>query len=155
MFIGFIGLIFFAYQTYGPALLVYFYGEQKVSLVINEVPVIVTLADTPEERARGLSNTPDLPDNEGMLFIFEEAGNYRFWMKDTLIPLDIIWIDNDQKIVHIERNVQPDTYPTAFGPTEPARFVLEVNAFFVNTFNLGVGDKVMIPAHVLPKDLSQ
>lgn len=148
-----LALTFFVYQTYGPAMITYFYGEQKASIFIGDTPITVEVADTPEERAAGLSNVSELPDNQGMLFVFEADGQYRFWMKDTLIPLDIIWIDSDRKIVHIERNVSPSSYPTSYGPNMPSRFVLEVNAFFVNTFNIAVGNEVFIPSHILPEDL--
>lgn len=147
------GVVFFLYQTYGQQLIDEVFGEQKASIFISDVPVVVTIADTPEEHQRGLSNIESLDEKEGMLFIFPKEGRYGFWMKDTLIPLDIIWINDDMSVVHIEKNVSPESYPTIYHSPLPARFVVEVNAFFVSTFNLKVGDKVIIPANRLPADL--
>lgn len=147
------GLIFYLYDTYGEKVAESLFGEEKVGLFVRDVGVGAYIADTPEERAKGLSNREYLREEDGMLFIFDEEGLYSFWMKDTLIPLDIMWIDEDLKIVHIEKNIRPETYPASYRSPVPARFVLEVNAFFSDTFNIKVGDRVSIPAHVLPRDL--
>ena len=80
------------------------------------------------------------PD-KGMLFIFEEARVYPFWMKNTKIPLDIIWLDDRRKIVHIEKNVQPcqhDPCPN-YDPMTNAMYVLEVNAGLTDEKNIQVG----------------
>ena len=67
----------------------------------------VELAKTNAERELGLMNRKELDSNKGMLFIFEKDGIYPFWMKNTLIPLDMIWIDGNYQIVFIAKNVQP------------------------------------------------
>jgi uncharacterized protein len=79
-------------------------------------------------------NRTAMDENGGMLFIFPKIAARPFWMKDTLIPLDMIWLDDTGKVVHIHRDVPPcppaqgDTCP-AYGPKEPtARYVLELNA---------------------------
>lgn len=147
------GLIFYLYQTYGSQVIVAVFGEQPIGIFIRDIPIYVSVADTVEERQHGLSDITSLPERNGMLFVFDREGSYGFWMKDMLIPLDILWIDDELRVVHIERNVRPDSYPTMFSSPEPARFVLEVNAFFVSTFNIHEGDKVSIPANALPPDL--
>ena len=147
------GVVFFLYQNYSGPVINYLYGEQKLSIFLRDVPVLVTPVVNPEERQKGLSGVTALPENEGMLFIFEEEGRYGFWMKDTLLSLDIIWINNNQEIVHIERNVRPESYPATYYSPVPARFVVEVNAFFTSTFNINVGDKITIPENNLPADL--
>lgn len=147
------GVVFFLYQNYSGPVINYLYGEQKLSIFLRDVPVLVTPVVNPEERQKGLSGVTALPENEGMLFIFEEEGRYGFWMKDTLLSLDIVWINNNQEIVHIERNVRPESYPATYYSPVPARFVVEVNAFFTSTFNINVGDKITIPKNNLPADL--
>lgn len=147
------GVVFFLYQNYSPVMINYLYGEQKITVFLRDVPLIVTPVDTPQERQKGLSGVSTLADNEGMLFIFESEGRYGFWMKDTLLSLDIIWANNNMEIVHIEKNVRPESYPATYYPPVPARFVIETNAFFVSTFNINVGDKVTIPEHRVPLDL--
>ena len=90
------------------------------------------LADTALKRAQGLMFREKLPDDRGMLFIFGDAQPWTFWMKNTKIPLDIIWMDGKKTIVHIERNVpictrQDDGCPQ-YHPEEGAVYVLELGA---------------------------
>lgn len=151
--IAIIGTIFFIYRTYQEPIATFFFGEQKIGMFIRDIPLTVSVADSPSERALGLSGVKSLPEREGKLFIFDIEGRYGFWMKDMLFPIDILWIDNSGKIVHIEENVRIDSYPTIYTTPVPARFVLEVNAFFVSTFHIDIGDQVTIPSHWLPADL--
>jgi uncharacterized membrane protein (UPF0127 family) len=102
----------------------------------------VEVVNTLESRQLGLSGRKGLAGGEGMLFAFQEPSLYNFWMKDMLFPLDIIWINTEGSIVHIETNKGPETYPNAFAPTEPAQFVLETSAGFVDFFGVKVGDEV-------------
>ena len=105
------------------------------------------LAQTPEARAQGLSGHKPLADNEGMLFIFDKPGMYGFWMKDMLFAIDIIWlapseVEGISKIVHMEKNISPNTYPKVFAPKEYTQYVLEVNAGIAEKNNWAVGDEV-------------
>ncbi len=143
----------FLYNSYKAPVYDFFFNEQTVGIFIRDIPITVSIADNEEERSKGLSGVESLEAEEGKLFIFDKEGRYGFWMKDMLFPIDIIWIDNSGHIVHIEEGVLPDSYPTIYSSPVPARFVLEVNAFFVDTFRVKVGDKVSIPAHRLPDDL--
>jgi uncharacterized membrane protein (UPF0127 family) len=103
----------------------------------------VELAVTPEETERGLMYRETLASDAGMLFILpEESTNYFFWMKNTLIPLDIIWLDGNHRVISINRNMQPchqAECPTV-NPGMPARYVLEVNAGTADAINLTAGD---------------
>ena len=106
----------------------------------------VELAITDEERALGLMSRNSLDRNKGMLFIFNEEGMYPFWMKDTLIPLDIIWINQNKEVVFISENTQPckeDPCPTV-SPNQKAKYVLEINTGISKEIGLKVGDKVEI-----------
>ena len=108
----------------------------------------VELAQTPEQREYGLMNRSYLDANAGMLFIFDKQGIYPFWMKNTLIPLDIIWIDNSGKVVFIKENAQPCTNflcPNII-PTSSAKYVLELNAGICNETGIKLGDQLKIPA---------
>src|SRR6185436_4844839 len=67
--------------------------------------ILAELADTTEKRARGLMFRESLEGNRGMLFTFPEPQHWAFWMKNTRIALDIIWMDRDNRIVYVERNV--------------------------------------------------
>lgn len=93
--------------------------------------IYAELADTPIKRAQGLMYRETLPADHGMLFTFGDAQAWSFWMKNTKLSLDIIWLDQKKKIVHIERNAPictrtDDTCPQ-YRPNEGAMFVLELN----------------------------
>jgi hypothetical protein len=94
--------------------------------------IMAELADTAEERARGLMFRPSLEKNRGMLFTFAEPQQWSFWMKNTRIPLDIIWMDGRRKIVHVERRVpicnRTDDGCPQYQPNENALYVLELAA---------------------------
>jgi len=114
------------------------------SIKVNDTEILVEIADTPGKRAKGLSDRPSLPENQGMLFLFDKPDFYSFWMKDTLIPLDFIWI-RDDKVVGITQNIKPEEYqpPQVLTPEEKVEAVLEVNAGFIKKFDIKVGDKVL------------
>ncbi len=99
-------------------------------LDIGRVRVFVDLADTQEEQEKGLSGQAFLPSNYGKLFVFREPGSYGFWMKDMNFPIDIIWLDENMRVLGIEDSVSPSTYPNIFYPPQDVSFVLEVNAGF-------------------------
>lgn len=115
---------------------------------INDKSIKVTLADTAEKRSRGLSGTASLPADQGMLFTFDQKDTFpTFWMKDMLIPLDIIWINND-KIAKIDKNIQAppagtkDSDLELLRPDKPIDYVLEVNAGFSDRNGITVGQSL-------------
>jgi len=104
--------------------------------------VFVEVSDDQEEFMRGLMFRQHLLWNAGMLFAFNDEDPRTFWMKNTLIPLDMIFVDSDSKIVDIIENVPPckqDECPT-YPSREPAQHVLEVNAGFVQDTGVKIGD---------------
>ena len=116
---------------------------QQSAVVINNAKVFVTRAVTAAEVTKGLSGTPNLPTDHGMLFIFKSADHYRFWMPDMNFPLDIIWIGADRKVVDISKNVPPladKTKPVYYRPIVPAKYVLEVNAGWSDAHGIAPGE---------------
>jgi hypothetical protein len=104
-------------------------------------PVDVELARTDPERRKGLMDRPSLPENAGMLFIFDAPSLQAFWMKDTLIPLDMIFIDDAGTIVGIVESAAPQTLtPRSVG--KPSRYVLEVNGGWSRAHGVRAGDRV-------------
>lgn len=91
---------------------------------------------------KGLSGRQSLGQNQGMLFVFDKPEVQCFWMKDMNFPLDILWLDADQKVVTIKANVSPDTFPDSFCPTQPAQYVLEVNAGLANSAGVTEGTQL-------------
>jgi len=116
-------------------------SETKYTRInVGNTEVKVDIADTPLKQAKGLMFRKSLPENEGMLFIFDKEDYYGFWMMNTSIPLDIIWINRDMEIVHIERNVQPcGILCPVYKPNEKAKYVLEVNTGFTDRYSVDVG----------------
>lgn len=102
------------------------------------------VAQTEHARRRGLQEYQQLDENRAMLFVFDTAGTHCFWMKDTFIGLDMIWIDADKKVVFIKKNAQPCTQKVCpvFCPDVQALYVLEVNQGMVSAIGLDVGDRV-------------
>lgn len=105
----------------------------------------VEVADSEEERVRGLSGRDDLKGVDGMLFVFPEADYHGIWMKDMKFPIDIIWISKDLKVISVDKRVSPDTYPRTFRPSAPAQYVLETKAEYTEAFDISPGDQVQIP----------
>jgi len=101
------------------------------------------IADTESKRRLGLMFREGLPENQGMLFVFEEEERQSFWMKNMKFPLDIIWISKDKLIVEIKSNVLPcrDSCESIV-PQTKAKYVLEVNADFLERNRIEIGDRV-------------
>jgi uncharacterized membrane protein (UPF0127 family) len=113
------------------------------NVCVNKKCYSVEMAKTPEQWRNGLMNRASLDKNGGMLFVLPESGNYSFWMKNTLIPLDIIWIDANLRIVSIARAAQPCVEPDYCALLDPginARYVLEVNAGQMDAIGAKIGD---------------
>jgi uncharacterized protein len=110
----------------------------------ERVPVQVQIADTPEERQTGLMGRSALAEDAGMLFVYDREQVLSFWMKDTLIPLSIAYLDVEGRIVDIQ-DMQPldeTSHPSA----EPAQYALEVNQGFFEGRGVMVGDMVELPS---------
>lgn len=120
--------------------------ENKISQIcIEENCFSVELAETLKERQTGLMNREFLAENEGMLFIFPEEGDYGFWMKNTLIPLDIIWINRDLEIVNIitAEPCQQEECPI-YNPGKEALYVLEINGGLASKLKIEREEKIKI-----------
>lgn len=120
------------------------YFHAKKTVVTPKGKVQVEVVDTGASREKGLSGKKGLDKGEGMLFEFDKPGRYGFWMKDMLFAIDMIWINDDGLVVHIERNVKPDSYPTAYINTLEARYVLEIGANESEKFGLYMGAQVEV-----------
>jgi uncharacterized membrane protein (UPF0127 family) len=115
-------------------------------VLASGVRLAVGVADTPQTRARGLMNRESLGEVDGLLFVFDEADRHTFWMRNTLVPLDIAWLDDDGRIVRIAADVQPCRLPPCprFRPSVPARYVLETVAGRLRREDVHEGDCLAI-----------
>ena len=132
----------------------FFYSINKLlsddieSIKVNIKGDVYTLliADSVEEQSKGLSGLESLDEDKGMIFIFNTPDFYGFWMKDTLIHLDMIWLDENKKVVYIKYNAQPESYfetpPAVYTPTTKALYVVELNAGQSERVGLNVGDTI-------------
>lgn len=111
-------------------------------VILGNKTFFVEVAQKRTELERGLSLHVPLLDNQGMLFVFSSEDFYKIWMKDMTFSLDILWIDSNLKINHIEKNVSPDTYPKLFFSEEKSLYVLEISAGQADLLQIKVGDKV-------------
>ena len=109
------------------------------TIALGSTDFSVEVAKTDEERAHGLMGRESLPANGGMWFVFPGNVQDEFWMKDTLIALDIIYVDSDMKVVHINPNTVPESTEMLSSPVA-YRYVLEVPAGSVEKFDIKVGD---------------
>ena len=101
----------------------------------------ISIADLPEERNQGLMDVYNLPENVGMLFIFDDVMNRSFWMANTPLPLDIMYVGNDSTIVRIYQSTTPFSQ-TSLPSEAPARFVVETNGGFSLTHGISEGMKI-------------
>jgi uncharacterized membrane protein (UPF0127 family) len=123
--------------------------ESFVEFPESDARVEVEVADSPGERRKGLMYRNELPIDEGMLFVYPEEGDRSFWMKNTYIPLDIIFVDRNGKIINIEEaHPQPnasDRELKDYRSDEPAKYVVETNSSFTERKDVEEGDRVEIP----------
>ncbi|OGJ21941.1 hypothetical protein A3K73_04825 [Candidatus Pacearchaeota archaeon RBG_13_36_9] len=121
-------------------------SEEKInsiSVSFENVSINAEIADTPEKIERGLMYRESLGKNEGMLFIFWEEKETNFWMKNTLIPLDMIFLNKDGEIVNIVENAVPCNSSNCilYLSEVPVKYVIEVNAGFVKENEIEVGER--------------
>ena len=111
----------------------------------GKVEVRVEVADDLAEQAKGLMYRTTLGENRGMLFVYPDERELSFWMKDTLIPLSIAFIDRERRIIDIQDMKPLDDEPPHYVSAEPAQYALEVNQGFFEKGGVKVGDRVDVP----------
>ena len=109
-------------------------------VTVNDETFYVEVAKNDQEREKGLMDRKSMAADEGMLFIFEEMDQHNFWMKNTLIPLDMVWIDGNKTVVDIQAAEPCSSMPCAiYRPEGESKYVLEV---LQGRFLGNVGDQV-------------
>ncbi len=110
----------------------------------RRIPFVAEIATTPRQRALGLMYRESLAADAAMLFVWEEAGDRAMWMKNTLVPLDMFFLDGEGRIIHIAHSTTPQSLEHIMAP-EPTRGVLEVNAGTAKLLSIDPGDRVLHP----------
>jgi uncharacterized membrane protein (UPF0127 family) len=130
-------------------------SNQPLTGEIGEVPKIrlvnrfgdvhelkVELARTPDQQRTGLMFRTFMPSDQGMLFMFDEAAPRTFWMQNTLISLDIIFLDANGRVVTIHKRTKTNQTTETYPSTGAAKFVLETNADWADQSQLQIGDQI-------------
>lgn len=124
-------------------------GLTDDSIVILEhnnsgTKIELEVAASPAKRARGLMFIEDLKENHGMFFVFDSLENLSFWMKDTPLSLDIIFLDQDFRVVNFHKNTIPNQTETLYSSGNPARYVIELKAGWIARNSLSLSDQFTI-----------
>jgi uncharacterized membrane protein (UPF0127 family) len=113
-------------------------GYKQINVTVNGIHLVADIASTNDQRSKGLAVKDDLKESEAMLFVFSKENEYGFWMKGMKFPIDIIWLDNNREVVHVEHSLEPcgpDSCPT-YKPDSEALYVLETVAGFAEEHNV-------------------
>ncbi|MBN1915517.1 DUF192 domain-containing protein [Candidatus Dojkabacteria bacterium] len=113
-----------------------------VHLGEDQITIKVEIADSSKEWTNGLMNRNYLPSDHGMLFVFPDENIRSFWMKDTYIPLDIIYINSEKEIIDIYESVEPLNEEKSYTSKSGAKYVLEVNGGFVKKNDIREGMRI-------------
>lgn len=101
----------------------------------------VRVAQDEASRNRGLSGVESLKPNEGLLIVFDSDDTWGIWMKDMKVPIDILWLDKNKKVIYMVKNAGPElSTDKTFKPNDPARYVIELPAGSVQANNIKVGE---------------
>jgi len=121
------------------------YNQTKI--MISKHKLIADLAISTQQQSLGLSVKQNMTENQGMLFVFSSESQHPFWMKDMKFPIDIIWINSNQTVVHIEHSLQPcksDEDCQVYSPDVNSLYVLETVAGYTIKYQVDVGTQIMI-----------
>lgn len=116
--------------------------DDKIRAITPRGIINLEVAKNASERTTGLMYRKQIPDNEGMVFMFDASGDAGcFWMKNTYIPLDIIWLDNDKKVIYVHKNATTLS-ETPICPASNGKYVIEINAGRAEQLGLELGTRV-------------
>jgi len=127
-------------------------GYLQARVIVNGFELTADIAITDDEKTKGLAIKDNLKENESMLFVYEQPTRLGFWMKDMKFPIDIIWLDSNGTVVHIEHNLQPCVSilntgssilncPT-YTPDKDSLYVLETIAGFSQKHDVKIGTNI-------------
>lgn len=114
--------------------------QKEVIIQIGNGIFTANIAKTDEDRQKGLSGVKKLESDEALLMVFPESKEWGVWMKDMLIPIDIVWLNEDKIVIHAVANANPLLSDSkTFTPKKPAKYVIELPAGSIKTKSINVG----------------
>lgn len=116
----------------------------EVPAKLGETKLKLKIIENRDDLIRGLSGQSEIAKDEGLLFVFPTNKRAGIWMKDMNFPIDVLWIDENMKVVSIKENFLPNSYPEIAYPSQDSKYVLEVLAGFVTTNKILLGDEFKI-----------
>jgi uncharacterized protein len=117
----------------------FFPNYKKTTISINGINVTLAIASSDEQRIRGLSGIEKMNENEGMLFLFDKPSKQGFWMNKMNFPIDIIWLNSNNKVVHIEKQLEPCKLFLAcpvYNPEVDSLYVIELRSGFADNHSI-------------------
>jgi uncharacterized membrane protein (UPF0127 family) len=118
----------------------------KANVTVNNFTLVAAIAETESQKETGLDVRSSMAENQGMLFPFPEEGDHAFWMKGMKFPIDIIWLDANKTVIHIEHSLPPCTGSDLMCPTHDASqksmYVLETTAGFSDRHSVREGTRI-------------
>ena len=117
-------------------------NDSRASVRFGSRTLDVEVVNNQESRVRGLGGRQSLPENEGMLFVFDEPEKHCIWMKGMNFPIDIVWVDERKTVKKVMQDVKPETYPDSFCPDQDILYVLEVGAGYSARHDLKEGTQL-------------
>lgn len=120
----------------------FFPNYEKTTISVNGFKVSMAIASTNEQRIRGLSGVEKMNENEGMLFLFDKPSKQGFWMNKMNFPIDIIWLDSNNQVVHIEKQLEPCKLILAcpiYNPELDSLYVIELRSGFADNHSIKNG----------------
>lgn len=117
-------------------------NKKYIKTQIENSYFFLEVAQTQAEKQQGLSGRNSMQKNHGMIFVYDDSDRRCMWMKEMRFAIDIIWLDENKHITHVEDNVNPDTFPRSFCGKTPAKYVIELNGEDVDLSELNVGAKI-------------
>ena len=134
-----LGAVLFCYEMYVNSSPLLTSSTVEQNTIVTQ-PLSLIVARTQAAKEHGLGGRSSLPVDTGMLFVFDRAANYGIWMKDMLFSIDIISLDANFVVTHLESHVASSTYPTIFYSPATTKYIIETNAGYVIKNNVKVGD---------------
>lgn len=114
------------------------------ALSVGGTEIVAEIAATPAQQEQGLSGRAGLLPMHGMFFVFNHSDRWGIWMKDMRFSLDILWADENGRVITVEQNVSPSTYPQSFYPQAPALYVVELPAGFIAAHSIAIGSQIVV-----------